>query len=146
MQPHVLKINSYIKDTRDFILKIENCSIQKQSVLLSLGVVSLYTSIPHDEIRNTMQTYLENDFNVLPSMFFILDLVDILLERNYFSFQGDYYFQTQGVLMGSPFAPSVANLFMANLENTIILNSEHNPFFSSIFLFYHFIDCFCVLL
>lgn len=38
--------------------------------------------------------------------------------------------------MGSPFAPSVAKLFMANLKNTIILNDEQNPFFSSVFFYF----------
>lgn len=88
LQPHVLQITFYIKDTSDFIQKIEYCSNPEQSVLLSLDVVSLYTSIPHDEIRSTVLN-LENDANVLPSMHFILDLVDILEEKHYFCFQED---------------------------------------------------------
>lgn len=53
-------------------------------------------------------------------MHFILDLVDILIEKNYFRFAEDYYFQTRGVSMGSPFAPSVANLFVRSGKSDYI--------------------------
>lgn len=47
--------------------------------------------------------------------------------------------------MDSSFAPSIANLFMAHLEDNFILNSDVNPFFDSIFLFYRYMDdCFCI--
>lgn len=48
--------------------------------------------------------------------------------------------------MGSPFAPSLANLFMAQLERRFILSDQMNPLFTKIVFFYRFIDdCFCVL-
>lgn len=138
-------IPSYIQDTRDFIKKIENKFIPDDAVLLSMDVVSLYTSIPQDDIRSTIQMVLEKENTGLPPMHFILDLVDILIEKNYFYFAGNYYFQTIGVSMGSPFTPSVANLFMSDLENQTILHCENNPFYSSILMFFRFIDdCFCI--
>lgn len=38
---------------------------------------------------------------MIASNAFLLDLVDILLEKNYFYFNGDYYLQICGVSMGS---------------------------------------------
>lgn len=47
--------------------------------------------------------------------------------------------------MGSLFAPSMANLFIAHLEEEWILNKDHNHFFKSINIFVCYIDdCFCV--
>lgn len=130
---------------RDFIWKIKNYAIPEDAVLLSMDVKALYTNIPHEEARNTVQQTLENDSGNLPPMHFILDLVDIVLENNYFCFADGYYFQTRGVSMGSPFVPSLANLFMTNFENRTILNQEHDPYFSSILVYFRFIDdCFCI--
>uniref|UniRef100_A0A803TIM4 Reverse transcriptase domain-containing protein n=1 Tax=Anolis carolinensis TaxID=28377 RepID=A0A803TIM4_ANOCA len=69
-----------------------------------------------------------------------MDLLDIVLEKNYFRFQNQFYFQTFGVAMGSPLAPSIANLFMAHLENTILLNPSLNMYYSNIIYYGRFID------
>lgn len=127
-------------------MKVENLQVPPNSLLLFLDVVSLYTSIPHEDIRSVVQRALGNDRNLQPPVHFILDLVDLLLEKNYryFRFDNTFYFQTKGVSMGSLFAPSVANLFMAMLE-MFILNSQQNPFFESFFFFVRFInDIFCL--
>lgn len=88
---------------------------------------------------------MENDHTVSIPVHFILDLVDLLLEKNYFRSEDNFYYQTKGVSVGSSFAPSVANLFMASLEDNQILNQDSNPFFMNICLFYRYIDdCFCV--
>lgn len=47
--------------------------------------------------------------------------------------------------MGSSFAPSLANLFMALMEEQFILNQLNNPFWQDIQMFWHFIDdCLCI--
>lgn len=104
LQPHVC-----IKDTGDFIQKIEGRYIPEDSLLLSLDVVSLYTNMPHEELKNVIREYLESDHN-LPPVHFILDLVDLLFEKDYFRFKSDYLLQVKSISMGS-FSPlCVANL------------------------------------
>lgn len=104
-------------------------------MLVSLDVTFLYTSIPHEDIRSTVQSYLDHDKDLQQPVHFILDLVDLLLEKNCFRFDQDFYFQIKGVAMGSVFTPSVANLFMATLEERFIFNKDENPFFDYIFVF-----------
>lgn len=145
LQPHVKTISTYLQDTRDFILKIEHMAIPGNSGLATLDVTSLYTRIPHHDIRNTVQLVLEKDDLLGYPIHFILDLVNLLCEKNYFRSKQDFYFQIRGVTMGSAFAPSVANLFMSHLEINFILNPVVNPFFQYIFKFFRFIDdCFCI--
>ena len=43
------EISSYVKDTNDFINKINNHNIPKESIYVTLDVKSLYTSIPSPE-------------------------------------------------------------------------------------------------
>ena len=49
IKPIMKEIPSYIKDTDDFINKINNHNIPKESIFVRLDVKSLYTSIPNPE-------------------------------------------------------------------------------------------------
>ena len=49
LQPIMKEIPSYVKDTNDFINKINNHNISKNSIFVTLDVKSLYTSIPNLE-------------------------------------------------------------------------------------------------
>lgn len=78
--------------------------------------------------------------NKTPPTFFLLELVETILEKNYFCFSNDYYMQIRGVAMGSINAPSVANLFMYILDKERILDPTNNPFFRNIFWYKRFLD------
>lgn len=60
--------------------------------------------------------------------------------KNYFHFGDDYFLQIRGVAMGSVFVPSVANLFVYNLEMNTILDSGSNPFFVNIIWYKRYLD------
>ena len=50
LNPLVKKIPSYIKDTNDFLLKLQQLDdLSSESLLVTLDVISLYTNIPHQE-------------------------------------------------------------------------------------------------
>nr|XP_060609685.1 uncharacterized protein LOC132761116 [Anolis sagrei ordinatus]XP_060609686.1 uncharacterized protein LOC132761116 [Anolis sagrei ordinatus]XP_060610145.1 uncharacterized protein LOC132761359 [Anolis sagrei ordinatus]XP_060610146.1 uncharacterized protein LOC132761359 [Anolis sagrei ordinatus]XP_060610703.1 uncharacterized protein LOC132761651 [Anolis sagrei ordinatus]XP_060610704.1 uncharacterized protein LOC132761651 [Anolis sagrei ordinatus]XP_060615565.1 uncharacterized protein LOC13276 len=140
LQPFVKQTSSYVRDTKHFINIIEPLVIPTDAVLMSIDVTSLYTSIPIEEARTICESTLNRRSNCHPPTFFLLDLLDIILEKNFFKFDQKYYFQIQGVAMGSPVAPSIANLFMDNLENNIILNRAYNPVAGSIIKYCRFID------
>ncbi|XP_062836681.1 uncharacterized protein LOC134298951 [Anolis carolinensis] len=139
-QPFVPLCDSYIKDTKHFINIVENLNIEEDSILVTIDVTSLYTNIPLDEARTIIENILRRRTKLQPPTHFLMDLLDIVLEKNYFRFQNQFYFQTFGVAMGSPLAPSIANLFMAHLENTILHNPSLNMYYSNIIYYGRFID------
>ena len=50
LQPHAKSLPSYIKDTSDFINRINEAKdIKKDTILVTLDVKSLYTNIPNHE-------------------------------------------------------------------------------------------------
>ena len=49
LQPLVREITLYIKDTNDFINKIDNFAVPPDSFLVTMDVKSLYTSMPNNE-------------------------------------------------------------------------------------------------
>lgn len=123
-------------NTQNFISKIESLVVTEDAMLISFDVVSLYISIPHDDLRTILQDTFEARVDNAPLTHFLMDLVDILTEHNYFHFGDRYYLRVQGVAMDSVFVPSSANSFMHRLEQSIILNPLENPFLWFIFSFY----------
>jgi hypothetical protein len=50
--PFVENLPSHIKDTTDYLKKMENLTIPENTMLVTMDVTSLYTNIPHDDDRN----------------------------------------------------------------------------------------------
>ena len=59
LQPHVNSLPSYLKDTTDYLWKLqESGPIPPETLLVSLDVTSLYTNIPHEDgIRVCKETW-----------------------------------------------------------------------------------------
>ncbi len=90
--------------------------IPEDILLVSFDVQSLYTCIPHKEGIESMIHFLSERVDSVPSNECIETLSEIVLSHNYFIFQNDFFIQRRGVAMGSAFAPSFANLYMASFE------------------------------
>lgn len=74
LQPFVRQTRYFLLDTTDFITKIEGVNIPVASLILSFDVVSLYTSIPHEELRLTLQEVFEKWEHPHPPTHYLLDL------------------------------------------------------------------------
>ena len=127
LQPYVKKLNSYVKDTTDFINKIQGMEIPPGSILVTMDVRSLYTNIPSSEgvqaVRNAME---DNNYTPTFEKSVITDIVEkfleLILNQNNFTFNNAHYLQIKGCSMGTKCAPSFANLFMGEFENKFIYN------------------------
>lgn len=132
----MLALSQSLKDTKHFIQIYKGLSISDDSVLFTLDVNALYISIPHENIRTVISTVLDSCNFLDPPTFFLMELLDLILDKNFFRFGDQFYFQIKGVAMGSAVTPSIANLFMGHLENLYILNPTNNPFFNSVTHYY----------
>ena len=84
----------------------------------SLDVDALFTSIPLDETINIGVKELFKNSNEVSklSKTDVHDLLNLATKESLFLFDGEYYYQTDGVAMGSPLGPTLANLFMSYHE------------------------------
>ncbi len=81
----------------------------------SLDIESLFTNVPLTEAIQIVSDELFKDSDVI-SGFSKHDLVSMLtltVKDALFTFDGQYYIQTDGVAMGSPLGPTLANAFLA---------------------------------
>ena len=130
LNPLVKERKSYVKDTTDFINKIENWVPKSENYIMgTLDVTSLYTNIPNEEGINSIREILDKERNKTekPSNETFLELLEMVLKKNNFQFNNEYFLQIGGTAMGTRVAPTYANLFMSNLEEKILKNSPNKP-------------------
>ena len=125
----VPKIKSYIKDTTDFIHKIENLIIPENAILVTFDVVSLYTNIPNNEGIMSVAKSLQKHPPPFTCHRIVLELLKQVLFKNNFEFNGKHFLQVGGTAMGTKLAPSYANIFMGDLEEKILSKCDKKPFF-----------------
>ena len=116
LQPLVREIPSYIKDTNDFINKIDNFAVPPNSFLVTMDVKSLYTSIPNNEgIASVKKKYDHYPNKTIPTKI-ITTFLALILTLNNFIFNSKFYLQIKGCAMGTICTPSYANIIMSECE------------------------------
>ena len=109
--------NSYVvKDSFAFATDIRNQN--PDLYMTSFDVESLYTNIPLDETINICVSKLfgrKQKFKGFSKTDFRL-LLQYAVKDSLFIFNGNYYTQQDGVSMGSPLSPVLANIFLGHWE------------------------------
>ena len=126
-----------IDSTKDFVNKIRSKSIHQDYELVSFDVVSLFTSVPLDYTIELIldKIYKEKRIKTKLKRKDMKKLLEICTKEMHFSFNDVIYRQTDGVAMGSPLGPVLANVFMVELENTLVPQLKE-----SVGLWYRYVD------
>ena len=114
--------------------------LQRDSILVTFDVESLYTNIPHHGGLEAIEYFLNQRTEQTPSTACLQHLTELVLTKNFFLFENSYYLQKSGTAMGSKMAPNYANLYVGLLEEKSILNPEYNHFLEHIQLWKRYID------
>ena len=87
--------------------------------MASLDVDSLFTNIPLEETIDICVDNLYSDNENPPNIpkHNFRNLLNIATKETFFMFNNKYYKQVDGVAMGSPLGPALANIFMCSFEN-----------------------------
>ena len=95
-------------------------SLPENAILVVLDIVALYTNIPPDEAAECVRASLEErPVKEIPTHF-LTRMLEIILKYNIFEFGETTWMQDIGVSMGTPPAPSIANIFMARNVDDVI--------------------------
>ena len=118
---------SYIKDTYDFLSKLRTAKVQPHTLLITLDVESMYTNIDNEQGLEAVRNIFQANPSPRRSDKHILELLELSLKNNDFEFNNETFLQISGTAMGKKFAPSYANLFMAQWENTALEKCYQKP-------------------
>ena len=94
----------------------------------SVDVAALYPNIPHDESLFALQKRLELRRDKKVSTSTLVELAEVALENNVFTFGKKTLKQMRGTAIGTKFAPPYSILFMAELEEEILREVELKPY------------------
>lgn len=124
------QLASYVQDTPHFLRILEtlnkNDPLSDQTILVTLDVSALYTNIPINEgIDAVSKALIKNPHQHAAEVY--LTLLRLVLTLNYFEFDSKYFLQIFGTSMGTPFAPTYANIFMGILEADLLDSFPHKP-------------------
>ena len=129
------------RDSFSFVNEITNLHTSDK-FMVSFDVESLFTNIPLlESIELAVDYILTENPNIKLSKDNLKELFLIATAQTHFLFQGNYYDQIDGVAMGSPLAPVLANLFMGHHER-IWLRQYDGP---AIYFYRRYVDdTFCL--
>ena len=121
-----LSINEHtITDTFKFAEEVRNTSFNDNDIIVSYDVTSLFTNVPLDETISLLaeKAFTNNWFNATYNLD-LIELLNIATKDQLFQFNGELYEQSEGVAMGSPLGPLMANTFMCSLEEQLKLRNK----------------------
>ena len=120
--------NHTISNIFQFSDELVDLKLDENDILVSYDVTSLFTNVPVDETIELLTTKaFENDWfnkthNLSLTRAGLKQLLEIAAKNQLFQFNGHLYEQKDGVAMGSPLGPLMANSYLCNIEETL----EHN--------------------
>ena len=126
-----------VKDSFEFANKISEIKNLQNYTLVSFDVKSLFTNIPVDF---TINLILEKLFPENSTLFYDMTkkqfkkLLNWTCKSSTFQFNGKFYKQLDGVAMGSPLAPALADICMNWILNSVMKNSKES------FVVYRYVD------
>jgi hypothetical protein len=92
----------HVKNSMKFVHTLGSLQVNPCDIMVSFEVVLLLTRVTMKETMDLLGQYSEED---------ILRTFPHVLTTSYFSFNGQFCEQTDGVAMGSPLSPVMANLY-----------------------------------
>ena len=108
-----------------FVDEIRTHTMNEDDILVSYDVTALFTNVPLDETIKILvnKAFTDDWFNKTYGLNLQQDQLARVLEtattNQLFQFNGQLYQQTDGVAMGSPLGPLMANVFMCHLEEKL---------------------------
>lgn len=138
LSPLANKHPSYIKNSYDFIEKIQKFQLDQEYILLTGDVASLYTNMDQDLTLKCITEIFKQNPNPNRPDKYLIQLLEICLKNSDFEFNNKFYIQTCGTAMGFSSAPPIASIFLILFDKMALQGFDIKPP-----LFYRYLDdCF----
>ncbi|XP_015770368.1 PREDICTED: uncharacterized protein LOC107348803 [Acropora digitifera] len=121
-----LSVNNHtISDVFQFAEEIRELDFNEDDILVSYDVSALFTNVPLEETIQILankafnQNWFNETYNLNITQEDLVELLRVATKHQLFQFNGSLYEQIDGVAMGSPLGPLMANTFMCSIEEKL---------------------------
>ena len=130
IQPNI-PISFSVSSTSQFLDTLKHYVFSPNDKIISFDVVSLFTNVPLSETIDLIceKVYSPSSLKTPPFKKLFFKRMLKLACEGIFMYKNKFYKQSDGVAMGSPLGPSLANFFLGYLETTFFQNNLHFPQF-----------------
>ena len=117
IRPISVQHDTFIKDTYHFVSKIRGHKIPAGAFLVTGDITSLYTNMNINRILDTTkQALLRHPDTKRPDKY-ILQLLELTLRNNDFTFNNEHFLQICGTAMGKCYAPALADIYLYDFDH-----------------------------
>ena len=133
-----------IKNSRELTDAIKNYKPNKKTTILSFDITNLYNNINVEDSLKIVRKFLDDkliptsDFDVIDTES-IMEILEIITEQNFFTFNNQFYRMTNGVQMGSPISGLIAEMFLNKLEAELF-SEKYKMFTKNIKHYFRYVD------
>ena len=131
LKEHVEAQKSYIRDTTDFLAKLQEPVIGREGckpLLFCMDVAKLYPSVPREEGVAACREALESRVSAQIPAKVLLDVIELVLDNNNFQLgEGKNYIQTEGTAIGSKLGRNFACTYMGAWERELLRMTDVRP-------------------
>ena len=131
LKPLVGKSPHHINSTQGFVKQVRHITLVPGECLSSYDVSALFTSVPIDPALNVIKDLLEKDpilkDRTVMGVNDIILFLEFCLKNTYFSCQGQFFEQVEGVAMGSLVSSIVAILYMEYFDQKALSTAPNLP-------------------
>ena len=106
-------------DSLSLVKILEKKQFDSDCFLFTVDFESLYTNIPVEHAIEMMKELVFEYKEIITNADFIIDLLEVVLKNSLMEFEGEYFQQIFGIIMGTNVAPILANLYLAKLEKML---------------------------
>jgi hypothetical protein len=129
----------FLKDSYTLIKELKHLQLLETARIFTADAKSMYTNIDTTMGLGAIKDFLDTNKEKLPTNFprtLFLQVLEIVMRNNIFSFADTYRLQLLGTAMGTPAACAYATLTFGHFENTTLLPE----FQDNLIYYYHYID------
>ena len=111
-----------IKSTKDFIRQVKEEPIPAGYEMVSFDVKSLFTNVPLDRTIDIIlnRIYDHKELETPITRCEMKEMLTLCTKNVHFTYNRKIFVQTDGVAMGSPLGPVFADIFMIELEKSLL--------------------------